>query len=175
MKFLRCAAIASLAFLGACATTTAPPITLTSSYSPYAHMVRPGQGGISGNALLRTVGGDAKTCAGFPVQLMPDTPYVRERMTHIYGNAERGYGAPGRQFSPPNSHYQTEAGQRATCDAQGNFEFSNIEDGSYYLVSIVYWGVPTGGQFSTISQQGGSLMQRVTVSGGRTVRVVLTQ
>lgn len=159
--------------LTACATA-APPILLTSPYDAMAHNVQPGGNTISGNAVLRTVGGDVKTCAGFPVKLVPATAYSSERMAAIYGGGDRGYMPlyAAKTFSPPNPHYDAQAGRTETCDSQGNFAFERISDGTYYLVSIVTWGVPQ--QYYT-AQQGGALMMKVSVNGGETKRIVLTQ
>jgi len=49
-----------------------------------------GRNSVTGFAVLRTVGGDARTCAGLTTQLIPDSPYARERMIAIFGNTVKG-------------------------------------------------------------------------------------
>lgn len=164
------------AAVASCATLPAsPPIPLVSSYDPSEQVIRTGNNSISGNAVLRTVGGEVRTCAGYPVTLVPVTAYATERFTAIYGNAQSGYVplSQGKTFSPANPHYENEAGRTETCDSQGNFAFSGIADGSYYIVTMVVWGVPQSAYYT--EQQGGPLFQRVDVSGGETKRIVLTK
>jgi hypothetical protein len=141
-------------------------------YDPAAHEIRPGANTIDGNAVLRTIGGEVRTCAGFPVKLMPDTPYVRERMAHVFGMSDHGFTKSRSTFVPPSPHYESQAGRTETCDSQGNFHFSGLADGTYYVVSRVTWGVPL--QFYT-APQGGVLMMRVSVHGGETKRIILTR
>lgn len=176
MKNLSGAAWAAAIALTATGCATAPvAIPLSSPYDPAAQAVRSGSNTISGNAVLRTVGGDVKTCAGFPVKIVPVTPYGTERLSAVYGNGSSGY-APSyamKTFTPANPHWETEAGRTETCDSQGNFTFSNIADGDYYVVTVVMWGVPQSAYYT--AQQGGGLFQRVSVQGGETKRVVLTQ
>lgn len=172
---LLAACTASVAVASCATTPTSPPIPLSSSYDPAEQVIRPGSNSISGNAVLRTVGGDVRTCAGYPVTIVPVTAYATERFTAIYGNSQSGYIplSQGKTFSPANPHYENEAGRTETCDSQGNFSFANIADGSYYIVTMVVWGVPQSAYYT--ERQGGPLFQRVDVSGGETKRVVLTQ
>jgi hypothetical protein len=52
------------------------------------------------------------------------------------------------------------------CDASGSFSFTLVADGVWYLTSSVKW--------QGASQiEGGSMMQRVDVRGGRLVKVSL--
>jgi hypothetical protein len=52
------------------------------------------------------------------------------------------------------------------CDASGSFSFTRAADGVWYLTSSVKW--------QGASQiEGGSMMQRVDVRGGRLVKVSL--
>lgn len=171
--FVASALLCGALSLAACATVA--PVALTSPYDPAEQVVAAGPNTISGNAVLRTVGGEVRTCAGFPVKLVPVTAYGSERMQAIYGNLNQGYmpSYAGKTFTPENPHWENEAGRTETCDSQGNFSFTNIKDGAYYVVTAVMWGVPQSAYYT--AQQGGALFQRVTVSGGETKRVVLTQ
>lgn len=168
-------AIAAAGLLAACATA-APPAILETPFqaSDYAWSQAQGTNAVMGNAVMRTVAGDAKTCAALPVSLIPDGAYTRERMMRIYGNTERGFrsAAQGGVFFQNDTPAFRALVRETICDAQGNFTFQGLPDGEYYVVSLLTWGVPM--QYYT-STQGGMMMQRVAVSGGETRRIVLSQ
>lgn len=133
-----------------------------------AALVKPGVNIVSGSALIRQNGGGVVTCAGLPILLVPKTAYASERIKAIYGNTQRGHNPAYRaiQFEPDVQSYGRL--QRETlCDAQGNFSFNDVADGSFYVIANITWNV--GG-----SIQGGGLMQAVTVSGGASQEVVLS-
>lgn len=167
-------AVAAAALLSACATAQ-KPVVITTAFDPaeIEWFQRPGDNVIRGNAVLRTVGGDAKTCAGLDVHLVPVSTYATERFRAIYGSAEGGL-QPARtpvQLSPADPRY--EAFRRSTrCDSDGDFVFSGLPDGSYFVTAPVIWGVHNG--YFT-EKQGGYVMQRVAVAGGERRDVVLTQ
>ena len=86
----------------------------------------------------------------------------------LYGNNLRGYSSVNQavRFQPdPSTFYQLT--KDTVCDAQGNFQFMNVADGTFYVVSRITWMVG-------YSAQGGSIMQQVTVQGGDAKQVVLS-
>lgn len=126
--------------------------------------------------MLRTVGGDVKTCAGLEAHLVAASSYSRERIEYLYGQAETGFGAPGqdRAFVPdPPEYYDT--ARQTICDSQGNFTFERIPDGEYYVFAVVTWGAVQGGRYAYIATQGGRVMQKISVRGGETRRLVLSR
>jgi hypothetical protein len=90
----------------------------------------------------------------------------------MYGNADRGYMSVRRQRNleqaPPEYYAAT---LKTTCDAQGNFRFERVPAGDFYVVTIVRWGVPSGG---ITLPQGGALMRRISVAPGQSVSVLLS-
>lgn len=135
-----------------------------------------GEGRIEGSALLRTVGGDVRTCAGLEVTLLPAGEYASERMGGIYQDNFKGFvpvsvAAIPLEFSDDDPRY-TQTTKTTLCDAQGEFEFDNLPMGDYFVTTSVIWQVP--GRYGS-SSQGGVIMQRVNLPLGETVRVVLTQ
>lgn len=131
-----------------------------------------GKNSVIGNAMLRTVGGDVKTCAGLPAQLVPQTPYGTERIARIYGSTIKGF-IPiryARPMSPAKAGY-SQIIRETVCDSEGRFKFTNLADGAYFLNALVVWGVPT--RYFT-RQEGGRMMLRVEVKGGEIKEVVLT-
>lgn len=151
-------------------------VTLSRSFDPneVAWFSAPGHAIIDGQALLRTRGGDVRTCAGFKATLTPMSDYARQRMSARFGDGPSGF----QEIHTVPIKFDNEAqtgfsqyeriGRETTCDAQGNFTFSELPPGSYYVTAPVGWQIP-GGRL-----QGGWLMRRVNVERAQIVRVILT-
>jgi len=132
-----------------------------------------GENRIEGTALLRTRGGEPRTCAALDVGLIPWSRHAGERMAHLYGSLKGGFRPVGtglRWANDDESFYASV--RRAKCDADGRFEFDSLPDGEWFVEAFVTWEAPrvnfSGGP------QGGTLMQRVKLEGGRTEKIVLT-
>ena len=113
-------------------------------------------------------GGASHTCAGQSANLIPDSAYARARMTAIFGNASKGMRAASvgpAKFERDDPLYVSTL-RTTRCDASGSFSFARVPDGVWYATSSVKWQ-------GASQVEGGSLMQRVDVSGGRLVRVTL--
>ncbi|MDJ0275894.1 hypothetical protein QLH51_03640 [Sphingomonas sp. 2R-10] len=154
-------------------------------YDPAAHEIRDGDNVIQGNALIPLSDGDAVTCRGQSVFLVPVTPYTTERMMVAFDSDRQGFrdvrikrglhiagfGKSTREpfppFEPRNDHYQQSAGRDTRCDSRGDFQFSGVADGDYFVTTVITW------QHYGRIPDGGSLMRRVSLRGGRTTRVVL--
>ena len=122
---------------------------------------------VSGSAIVKA-GGETHTCAGQSAILIPDTPYAQARMTAIFGNATRGRRAAALgpvKFEHDDPLYVSTL-RIARCDAGGSFSFPRVPDGVWYATSTVKW--QDGSQV-----EGGSMMRRVDVRGGRLVKVTL--
>lgn len=122
-----------------------------------------GKGAIEGQAFLRRNDGVVVYAAGSEVKLIPATAYAEERMTAIYGAAKIAYWNAGFK-NDDQSYYQYM--KTTIADGEGKFAFKEIADGSYFVVTTVTWmagNVP----------QGGTLMERVTISGGSMQQVIL--
>lgn len=132
----------------------------------------PGHNTVRGSAVMRTVGGDVRTCAGLDANLIPDSVYARARFQEMYGNTERGLlsARSGFAFDATDPAY-VRASRTVTCDPQGFFTFSDLPDGSYFVTAKVIWGVRN--RYFT-EWQGGYLMQHVRVSGGGVTSIVLS-
>jgi hypothetical protein len=91
-----------------------------------------GDGGdsITGFAVLRTQSGEARTCAGRKVSLVPDSAYAREHIMATFGSVvQGGVGALAAPKVETNSEYRS-TNRKSTCNAQGNFSFEIIPDGT---------------------------------------------
>jgi hypothetical protein len=149
------------------------------SYDPAAAKWAEGEGEnvVEGSALLRTSGGELRTCAGGTVFLVPATVYAKERMMHLFGNVRGGFRSVDDriQFVPETPAYQQSA--RVTkCDAQGAFSFEDLPDGDWFLTTTITWKVSQvlWSDSVVMTTTGGLLMLRVRVSDGDTAKVVLS-
>jgi hypothetical protein len=124
-----------------------------SEHEPYA---KPGENGISGQAFLTRQGDSVVTCAGSRVLLLPATSYFREMFWHMI--------VAGSEPEPPKNPYPSLKSmiRRTECDAQGNFSFSGIPDGTWFVLTQVK------------ARDGGVLITELTVSNGGTPQVLLT-
>jgi hypothetical protein len=128
---------------------------------------RSGANSVSGVALMQA-GGTSHTCAGQSANLIPDNAYARARMTAIFGNATNGMRAASLgavKFERDDPLYVSTL-RTTRCDVSGSFSFPRVPDGVWYVTSSVKWQ-------GASQVEGGSMMQRVDVSGGRLVKVML--
>ena len=126
-----------------------------------------GANSVSGTAIMQA-GRTSYTCAGQSANLIPDSAYARARMTAIFGNATRGTRAASLgavKFERDDPLYVSTL-RTTRCDASGSFSFPRVPDGVWYVTSSVKWQGDS-------QVEGGSLMQRVDVRGGRLVKVSL--
>jgi hypothetical protein len=146
-----------------------PTVQLTSPFdeAQAKQLLEPGENSIQGSALVRQQGGGIVTCAGSDIWLIPVTAYSTERMGHIYKSDQKGFSKSGAPNFEPNSAAFHNSMRKTLGDAQGNFEFDKVADGDFYVVTVISWVVG-------YSTQGGSLMQRVSVAGGETKKIVLS-
>jgi hypothetical protein len=124
-----------------------------SEHEPYA---KPGENGISGQAFVTQQGNAVVTCAGSRVLLVPATAYFREMFWHMI--------VAGSEPDPPERPYPSLKNmiRRAECDAQGNFSFSEIPDGTWFILTQVN------------AKNGGLLITETTLANSETIQVLLT-
>jgi hypothetical protein len=163
----------ALLVLASCAV----PIAVTTDFNEQQarQMLEEGDYTISGNALFRQVSGRVVPCAGEEVLLVPVTDYASERINIIYGNTTRGY-APVRGKYPKEEDKAKEAlyfqlSKTVFCDAVGNFKFTKMKNGEYFVTTKVIWYLPD--DIYRMNPQGGFLMQRVNIQD-ESVEIVLT-
>ena len=164
-------ALCILIFVAGCASSNQPLIPTQEISAPFdvaqaSQQLLPGPNFVKGNAFMRQRGGGVVTCAGQVVHLIPATPYAKARFFALYNTNEAGVNI-GRNFrfvpDPPEYYTKT---REVKCDSQGNFTFERIADGDFFVATQVSWQVGN-------STEGGNLMQRVTLSGGQTISLVL--
>ncbi|SRR5258706_10194201 len=124
-----------------------------SEHEPYA---KQGENGIRGQGAFNQKIVGAVSCAGNRALLLPATSYFREMMDHLVAGSEP---------DPPKTPQPSLKNMiRATeCDAQGGFSFTEIPDGSWFVLTQV--------KTKPVSV----LIQEVTVSNHRTIEVLLSE
>ena len=153
--------------LGGCATVQQHTISVPFDRAQAAALMLEGTNTIQGNAFMRQNGGGVVSCAGAAVLLIPATAYADERAGALYGIRDSGVSRKTIQFQPDHADYRTLI-KTTTCDSSGNFQFNNVADGDFYLVTTVEWMV------GAYNRQGGGLMHKVRVKNKQTVRLVLS-
>jgi len=131
-------------------------------------LLRPGNNTIKVNAFMRQAGGGVVTCAGEDIDLVPATKMAEERVTALYGSVNGGYrpvGLGGLKFENEDPDY-TNKWKTGICSSDGRAIFSKVADGDFYITTRVVWTV----QYP----QGGNLSKRISVKGGETLEVVLS-
>lgn len=155
--------------VGGCAQFAPQSSALTTPIAPseIEWARKSGTNTVSGTAILKAAG-TSHTCAGQSAMLVPDSAYARARMTAIFGNATRGTRAASLgpvKFETDDPLYVSSL-RSTRCDTSGSFSFPRVPDGIWYVTSSVKWQGPA-------QVEGGSMMQRVDVRGGRFVKVAL--
>lgn len=175
-QYVLVAALCANLGLVACATTPPPP-PVPFDGSGLAWAKEKGNNSISGDAVLRTRGGDVRTCAGLDVKLVPVSDYTRAMAARHYGGTDTGYFDRSYIFASPPAWAPEMSSyiQQKRCNAQGQFSFTALPDGSYFVIATVVWEAPTGGRYSYMATQGGDLLQKVEVSNGASESVTLSR
>lgn len=128
-----------------------------------------GSGRITGQAFLRTRGGDVRTAAGQQVVLYPATDFTRELSAFL------AVGISPAEFPAPSWKYPFAPGGRLhpftrsyQADANGNFEFTDVPAGEYIVGTEVSWQVG-------YAPQGGFICKEVKIGDSETQRVIVTE
>lgn len=166
---------AAFLILAACATAPGPmggppppPVNAAFRTSDFAWSTAPGTSSIQGQLTFKGYG-KAHSCAAAGVILTPETPWVRSRMNILYNSMDKA-ALPAdevrRRTPPERSQDYSQFVRRAACDASGNFVFTGLPAGAWYVITVAR-PQPAG------SGPDIAIMQRVTTRDGRTSNVRL--
>lgn len=143
--------------MSACATTPDVPF----SNADFASYHGNGPARIEGQAFLKTQGGDVKTCAGEQVLLAPATAYDEAVVSRFAFSL-----SVALMWAGPAAHHW----RKSICDSRGNFNFSGVPRGEWFVITQVRWAVRSTnidpGNLNKGEVQGGTLVHKVTLHPG---------
>jgi hypothetical protein len=155
---------AVLSFLALAGCVQPPPMEYFGGFpeQTYIDLPKSGTGTVTGQVFLRTVGGDTKYGAGSQVILLQETDYMRQ----FY------FAWQDNKRAPEIDTRAIRAGFKTQANGSGEFTFTNVPPGDYYVASQVNWGAPTR---YGVSNQGGAIMVRATVANDSVTTVMVTR
>ena len=121
---------------------------------------------IAGRARVTLDNGQVASCAGNHATLVPVTRYTRARLARIYGHGNVADFATAPHL--PRDPAFDRVVISARCDGGGAFRFDAVADGPWFVVAPLR--APGQG-----AEEGASVRRQVTVRGGQTVTVTLTE
>lgn len=153
------------AFLSGCATSPSieSPIRANFNEADFSWSAKGGGASITGQAFLKTKGGDVKFGAGNTIKILPKTEYTTE--LRIRGSIN------GEKIGPVDPGLEKYT-RTTIADGNGNFEFHNLPAGTWYLSTAITWGIPT--QYG-LQQTGGVAYTTATITDGEVKKVILTR
>lgn len=152
----------------------AEPVKLRNAFSIEAvsFVKQPGNSTVTGKAFLKLADGAYKSCAGFNIELLPVAAYSSERILATYGNDQQGQilleQNPPR-FIPDVPEYH-EMLLKGACDAGGEFKFTQVPSGDYFVMAFIIWEDASG---ATPRKTGGGVMKRIHVVRDARLEVLL--
>lgn len=169
MKFLSAAAAAVVIGLGGCAAPAPYVMKTKFDTADLASYTYKGNATISGQAFLKTRGGDVRYGAGNAVFITPATAYTQEIVRWIVANDKEItiYAAAPSGNDKILATYI----RKTTADGQGNFSFSGLTPGNYYIECGIFW--ETGARYS--GETGAVARKLVSIGAGEQQRIMLTQ
>jgi hypothetical protein len=173
--------IAIAAFVAGCVTpqrqlttpqAAVPQPTVPFDESALLPFAGKGTSTITGQAFLKTAGGEVRYGAGDNVLLIPVTPYTTQEV----GWADSTLIIAGVPTPTSQNMFDLRLQKyirTVVGDGSGNFEFQNIPAGDYYVLCPIIWSVPNY-ELGIIDKTGGVAHAKTHVDDGETVKVVVT-
>ena len=140
-------------------------------YNPeeFAKYQKEGTATVTGQAFMKTEGGDVKYAAGNQVWLNPKTSMSDQWYNEAYLGQDHVY--TNFEWVGDDKKYKDSIFY-AQADGEGRFKFEKIPAGEYYLTTGIYWKVPS--QYG-LSKTGGVVTKKVTIKEGESHNFILTR
>jgi hypothetical protein len=155
---------ASVLVVSGCVAPTpepAPTINLPIQADVLEKCSAKGTAKITGQAFMRTLGGDTKFAAGEPVLLYPRTEHAVLYAAYL--------DHPRRPDAPPEL---AKATRRTIADADGRFEFTDLPACVFLATTRVTWMRPSR---YGLEPEGGRVNAHGETVAGQTLKLVLTR
>ena len=137
-------------------------------YAPY--LASTGNASLAGRAFISSEGGKENFATGQPVTLDPATSSAR-RWYQQFGMACDAFDPSA---SPDDLFRRTH--RETVTDAGGNFTFTGLPVGTYFVRTRVLWDAPDPNDlFHTITRQDALVSSAVTLKQGEQKQIVLSQ
>jgi hypothetical protein len=134
------------------------------SEKDFARYAKKGTSSITGQAFLKTRGGEVRFGAGETVTLIPVTAYSNELWNASLIGARVAY------VDPEYAKYT----KNTVTDGAGNFEFKDLPAGEYYIECSIFWEVPTD-IYPYMRTTGSAIKKHIKVADGENLKVMLTE
>lgn len=147
------------------------PLQRQFTFNPVEHesFLIKGDAALSGEAFLRTRGGDVRYAAGSNVFLIPATDYGREYI-------EKDLLLPQKEKIPVLDTRIYESIRSVRADSKGRFTFSDLPGGNYLVFTTIFWEIPKSSRYGSYSTStGGPIVQTIELRSGEQKSVILTQ
>lgn len=154
-------AIALIAIMISACASAGPPVAPQSQFNEaeYAPFKVDGTATISGQAFLKTQGGEVRHAAGNLIFLLPSTAYTRDWVNLQVNNSATEWKKKIAEMDQRIAPYV----RRVIGDSEGRFVFENVPAGNYIVYSDIHWragyGITGGPAFASIQVTDG---QRLT-------------
>ena len=130
----------------------------------YNVLSKTGNASLTGQAFMKTLGGDVKYAAGCDILLSPITSYSQQWYNESYL-----LNKPIEDPDPQLYEYT----YKTLGDAEGRFAFNNIPEGNYYLITTIIWYTATGFNYS-LEPQGGTIAEKIYLKENENLNIVFT-
>jgi len=148
------------------------PIPILNEFDSVDWFENKGSSTIIGSAKFKPKEGEVRFGDTFGIELMPISAYTDERLKLIYNSNESGVvyisGTIPKFIPDPVGYHKT---RKVTCDKNGNFEFKNLPNGTYYVIAFMIWDEINE---SISIKNGGGIMKRITLKENEDVTIEMS-
>jgi len=157
MNYIKFIVFICVVIAAGCSSTVSNVNTFNAAEASFIN--EEGKAKINGQAFLRRNDGLVVYAAGSEVFLIPSTAYSDERLNAIYQGKKSAHLFRNVKFENDSLEYKNYI-KSTKADGEGEFEFSNVAAGTYYLTTQVYWTPDP----NAIFPEGAKLLEKVEIT-----------
>lgn len=178
-----------LILLNACASSGPTRITVPFDEAKARSMLLPGANQVKGRIMVGMSSGALVTCANNVVSLVPVTDYAKEWARRFYQLDTGRYGSLNAAYRMDSREPEVKfvgaepfyAATRTTrCDEDGDFAFSNVANGEFFVVAKTRWLGKDHDYYDFMygindaQEEDGSVMEKIRLNGNDTIELQWT-